>query len=1020
MSVETKQIKDLSTSIEEQLLEAARKGKIHIINQILSTHEVNINCIGAADFTPLIHAVHSGNIDAVECLLAHGANVVFESRPGFNALIVAINKRHINLLSLLLEKRKIEVADLNKALIAACKSGQFEAIKILVKCGASALVTDQLDHSLIMCILSDKKLHCFDRTIGNCAEANQYFDSIKPIIEYLHSHGANINHQAKNGKINLKIAKHGYTALMLACETGNLNVVKFFVDMGANINHVNEEGYTPLLIAAKHSQKLHKEEFESESIIKFLCLHGADVSQIARDGYSALKWVLHNHDDTAFQFLLQWGAPSEFDEKQIEELKKQFMLPANPNNPHENILNRLLHIRNILQFARTGEAFDTLLINGFGEYFHSFRTSDGMLDTPLHIACRNNQPKSLKSMLDALPKALIVPRRYSTLDILNHLNNKYEDLRTTKEKQIPILCAQNKNGFTLLDIAAAQKDNKELCEILANHIQTLIQDVQISLNSIPVIGKAPESGKHLPTAIVEYLHQFLNPANSIFAVTVEGKNQFARIINQARSIGEREYQAGLSFQQAANKKLTDYRNAAICFYRATKRNHIKGMLCLAKCHEKGEGVPKNPGIALRILKKVLTLDPNNKEAKLTLLSLKRGEMTQQDYLRQAAKLDDCNALLEWHNNLIGNQKENNMNGKIALDLVKKAIINTRNSKTILYLADHYLGGIGVNKNITIALKLIEEAADLGEPRALYTFGCYLLGQEDEFKAFLKFRLAADNGHAGAAIKLGLMLTSGSNWVVDIKQDFDEAASQLERAGRLLKENLPINVVDIVPFSIELGQAYFKLAQTYLSVMLEKADKQNYLNWLKQAKDLGHNDALKSYRDAKQKIFTQVIEGAKLKQKRAVDMNATAPKKNTFQTIFTLCPPPLMQALVRPSLEVLPDDFERKATMKNISTLMSLNMKNLTAQSNSANKTTKSTDNPTDNPIDNPSQSSNNAIRGSNKDSNKDSNIGSEDNSNNNSNNGSNSSNGSSGSNNQKPDEKNPNSRGFGSGKQAKQ
>ncbi len=78
--------------------------------------------------------------------------------------------------------------------------------------------------------------------------------------------------------------EQGYTVLINAVHSGNLNLVKKLVEMGLNVNQPNDEGWTPLL----HSM-------ENPDITKFLYEHGAD------------PCVKNNRGDTVFLNACMYG-----------------------------------------------------------------------------------------------------------------------------------------------------------------------------------------------------------------------------------------------------------------------------------------------------------------------------------------------------------------------------------------------------------------------------------------------------------------------------------------------------------------------------------------------------------------------------------------------------------------------------------------------------------------------------------------------------------------------------------------
>jgi len=92
----------------------------------------------------------------------------------------------------------------------------------------------------------------------------QEFDKAKELIKK----GVDVNYQDESS---------GSTALILSCQYGFLDMVKFLVENKADINLQAKNGYTPLIAAAGVSQE----------IVEYLISKGADVSLKTKDGTTA-------------------------------------------------------------------------------------------------------------------------------------------------------------------------------------------------------------------------------------------------------------------------------------------------------------------------------------------------------------------------------------------------------------------------------------------------------------------------------------------------------------------------------------------------------------------------------------------------------------------------------------------------------------------------------------------------------------------------------------------------------------
>ena len=81
--------------------------------------------------------------------------------------------------------------------------------------------------------------------------------------------------------INIVTEDHEYTPLCAACMAGNLELVKLLVENGADTNHQNSMGYTPLLYCFSRmteTTNIYENKNICLSIAEMLMEYGADVN----------------------------------------------------------------------------------------------------------------------------------------------------------------------------------------------------------------------------------------------------------------------------------------------------------------------------------------------------------------------------------------------------------------------------------------------------------------------------------------------------------------------------------------------------------------------------------------------------------------------------------------------------------------------------------------------------------------------------------------------------------------------
>lgn len=106
---------------------------------------------------------------------------------------------------------------------------------------------------------------------------------------------------ASNGQSLKKYSKVGVypyvsaTPLCVAISKGELEIVKKFIEYGADVNE-KSNGMTPLMVAARYNKV---------EIIKFLLANGANLDTKDEKGYTALKYAQLSNATDAVALLKQ-------------------------------------------------------------------------------------------------------------------------------------------------------------------------------------------------------------------------------------------------------------------------------------------------------------------------------------------------------------------------------------------------------------------------------------------------------------------------------------------------------------------------------------------------------------------------------------------------------------------------------------------------------------------------------------------------------------------------------------------
>ncbi|CAF1331675.1 unnamed protein product [Adineta ricciae] len=281
--------------------------------------------------TPLFCAAKEGRIDIVKYLLDHGANPRVQNHYGVSALWIPAQKGMLQVVELLLNAgADTHIApfgnladELNitgwTPLYAAMKSRKFDVVKLLLKRGADPNAVTKLGSTPFL-LASEI---CDLDVIEACVEANADLDfapsgpdadslnitgqtalfmaTLKDrvdVVKFLIHRGAQVNVQNR----------YGVSPLLLCAESGNQELVRALVEAGADVNvtpqgELAEEnllaGQTPLFGAAK---KGHVE------ICEYLIQNGANVNAVTMTGATALYTATEEAHLDVIELLIQHGA----------------------------------------------------------------------------------------------------------------------------------------------------------------------------------------------------------------------------------------------------------------------------------------------------------------------------------------------------------------------------------------------------------------------------------------------------------------------------------------------------------------------------------------------------------------------------------------------------------------------------------------------------------------------------------------------------------------------------------------
>ncbi|XP_071572549.1 uncharacterized protein [Temnothorax nylanderi] len=297
---------------------AVQAGDKEIV-EILAANGANVN-VKNDNMTPLLSAIKCNYREIVEVLIASGANVNAE---GIKCLSLPVLAGYSDIVEILLEKTYVDMkdpanadllhwaagrghTDVVNALIArgadvdaitydnltplcfAAQEGYEEIVEILIAGGANVNVksTENVTplhlaavngHDNVVKVLLDNKANINvknndDRTPDELAVARGHLQVIKLLMQYK--------------KIDIVSKRNDdYTILHIASEESNLEMIKYLVDKGSDVNAKNIFGSKSIHIAAREGYKDTVEFFLS----KGLSINDPGISNQTLLHYAAIK-----------------------------------------------------------------------------------------------------------------------------------------------------------------------------------------------------------------------------------------------------------------------------------------------------------------------------------------------------------------------------------------------------------------------------------------------------------------------------------------------------------------------------------------------------------------------------------------------------------------------------------------------------------------------------------------------------------------------------------------------------------
>jgi ankyrin repeat protein/uncharacterized protein YecT (DUF1311 family) len=210
----------------------------------------------AAQMNPISCAADAGQIDVVDFLVEHGANVSWPNRGGETPIYHAATK-------VMIEDLVKHGADLNEPGQKWMKDGSLQPLPQLTPLSSAINASEWARAALLVSMGADV------RTGGASFLTDVALKGPPELVSVLLEHGVDINAKSPGGD----------TALMALAGSGRRDRVQLLLDHGADVNAQNHLGRTALHLAV---------ESGDSDMVKLLLEHGADRSIAYGEGITPL------------------------------------------------------------------------------------------------------------------------------------------------------------------------------------------------------------------------------------------------------------------------------------------------------------------------------------------------------------------------------------------------------------------------------------------------------------------------------------------------------------------------------------------------------------------------------------------------------------------------------------------------------------------------------------------------------------------------------------------------------------
>jgi ankyrin repeat protein len=316
----------LTSEAETVLMLTAHTGNPEAV-EVLLDHGADVNAKQVRGQTAVMWAAAEGHAEVIEVLAAHGADLSAasvestkpERRPagGMTALLFAARQGHLDAARALLDAG----ADINQAsadstspLLIAVVNGHYELADELLERGADSSIADNNGRAPLYAAIDLRNVQWSQAPAPDLPQ-ERHMAMIKKLVEAGADSTQTIAGKvAHRGSFDMRWSElKGGTPFLRAAWNGDIEVMRYLLEQGADPNVATEKNETALLLLAGAGWPLGQGHIRSdEEILASLDLlveeHGMDVNAATTEGITPLMGAVFKGTNDVVEYLVEHGA----------------------------------------------------------------------------------------------------------------------------------------------------------------------------------------------------------------------------------------------------------------------------------------------------------------------------------------------------------------------------------------------------------------------------------------------------------------------------------------------------------------------------------------------------------------------------------------------------------------------------------------------------------------------------------------------------------------------------------------